>query len=97
MDISFWSDPVAIATLVLALVTAVLAGASFWTIRQNYNFRKKDNKQRLLDEIKEWALDIHKSSLEVHIPFIDMTRVRELEMQGYPTSDLPPENSNTLI
>ena len=64
MNIPSWldktlSDPVAIATLLLALVTAILAGASFWTIRQNYKFREKDRKERLLNEIIEWAIDIH--------------------------------------
>ncbi|GEM_PF-5653188 len=53
------SDPVAIATLVLALMTAILAGTSFWIIRQNYKFREKDRKERLLNEIIKWATDIH--------------------------------------
>jgi len=50
-----FKDPVAIATLVLALVTAILAITSFWIIQQNYKFREKDRKERLLNEIIQWA------------------------------------------
>ncbi len=60
MNIPSWldkilSDPVAIATLVLALVTAILAGASFWIIKQNYAFRKQDRRVTFLNEIRNWA------------------------------------------
>ncbi len=69
MDIPDWldkilSEPVAIATLVLAFVTAVLAVAAFWTIRQNHSFRKKEYKQKLLNEIVEWAIDVNKCGME---------------------------------
>ena len=59
-----YKDPVAIATLVLALVTAVLASTSFWIIQQNYKFREKDRKERLLNEIRAWVLEIKNISLE---------------------------------
>ena len=66
MDLPAWltgviSEPVAIATLVLALVTAILAGASFWTIRQTYNIRKTEKRERLLNEIIEWATEIQRT------------------------------------
>jgi len=43
------------ATGIMAFGTIILAIASFWTIRQNYKFREKDRKERLLNEIIEWA------------------------------------------
>ncbi len=73
-------------SLPLAIATGSLAAAAFWAIRQNYSFRKREYRHRLLKEVIKWAIDIHKSSLDVHIPFVDMSRIRELEMQDYPTS-----------
>jgi len=43
---------------VSALATLILAIAAFWTIRQNYNFRRQEKKERLLNEIIEWAMSI---------------------------------------
>jgi hypothetical protein len=54
----FSKDPVAIATLVLAFFTAILALGTFLIIRQNSKFREKDRKERLLYEIIEWATEI---------------------------------------
>lgn len=68
------SDPVAIATLVLALVTAVLAVASFRTIRQNYKFREKDRKERLLNEIIEWAINVAESGIEPDTPDLSVDK-----------------------
>jgi len=39
--------------------TFLLALAAFWAIWQNYIFRRKERKERLLNEIIEWAIDIH--------------------------------------
>jgi len=69
-----------------ALATLVLAVGAFWAIMDNRHARTVDRRERLLNEIVDWAMDLHKSSLEVNIPFIDMTRIRELEMQGMPTA-----------
>lgn len=69
---------------VTSLATLVLALGTFLTIWQNQSLQKRERKERLLNEILDWK-DIHKSSLEVNIPFIDMTRIRELEMQGFST------------
>lgn len=41
-----------------ALTTMLLAIAAFWTIRQNYIFRKRERKERLLKEIIEWAVNV---------------------------------------
>jgi hypothetical protein len=57
-DVNITNKYLAIGTLMLALVTLILAGASLWTIRQNYKLREKDRKERLLNEIIEWAMDV---------------------------------------
>jgi len=82
------SDPVAIATLVLALVTAVLALAAFWAIWQNYKFRERDRKERLLNEIIEWADDINNASLTPDISLeIKQLEAREVnKILRYATS-----------
>ena len=46
-----------------ALTTMLLALAAFWAIRQNYQFRRQEKKERLLNEIIEWATDVAKCSL----------------------------------
>ena len=45
-------------------VTFLLAIAAFWAIYQNYQLNKRERKERLLNEIIEWAEDIRKSSSE---------------------------------
>jgi len=64
-------DNLSLFTLLLACATLLLAGASFWTIRQNYKLRDKDRKERLLNEIIEWAVEIHTASLKTDLPKID--------------------------
>ena len=54
-----------------ALTTMFLALAAFWTIRQNYSFRKREQRRRLLNEIVEWATEIHTVSLKTDLPKID--------------------------
>ena len=44
----------AVGTLVLAFFTLVLALATFGVIWQNYRFKEKDKKEKLLNEILEW-------------------------------------------
>lgn len=73
MDPYSWNNPVAIATLILAFVTVSLAIAAFFTIR-NSNERekrrreeelakeKRERKERLLNEIIEWAIDITRAN-----------------------------------
>ena len=54
---------------VSALATLILAIAAFWAIRQNYNFRRQEKKERLLNEIIEWAEDISKCGIDAGIDF----------------------------
>lgn len=41
-----------------ALTTMLLAIAAFWNIRQTYGMRKAEKRERLLNEIIEWAIEI---------------------------------------
>jgi len=52
---------------VSALATLILAIAAFWAIRQNYNFRRQEKKERLLTEIIEWATDVRRYASIPHI------------------------------
>ena len=47
-----------IAIALTPWATLLLALAAFWAIRQNYSLHKRERKERLLNEIIEWALDI---------------------------------------
>ncbi|MFC1983954.1 hypothetical protein ACFLVO_02965 [Chloroflexota bacterium] len=47
-----------------ALTTMLLAIAAFWAIKQNYSFRREERKERLLNEIIEWAENIVNHVLE---------------------------------
>ncbi len=58
------SDPVATATLILALVTVFLAVGAFLSILQNHNLQKRERKERLLNEIIEWAEDISRGRFD---------------------------------
>jgi hypothetical protein len=78
MDISdFFKDPVAIATLVLALVTTVLAIGTFLTIRQNRIFREKDRKETQINEIKNWAMGIKEFSILPDVKFANIKITEE--------------------
>ncbi len=75
MNISDWldkilSDPVAIATLVLALVTAILAFAAFRSINEQRKDRIEDRKERLLNEIIEWAEDVLECIVEDNSEYV---------------------------
>ena len=81
------SDWITLGAAILVGGGTLFLGIMAWrTICQTRSIQKAEKRERLLNEIIGWAIDIHKSSLEVHIPFIDMSRIRELEMQSYPTS-----------
>ncbi len=58
-------DNLSLMTLLLAIATFILAGIAFWAILQNYNFRKQERKERLLNKIIEWAISISKANLEL--------------------------------
>jgi len=59
MDISDWLekwlDPVAIATLLLAVATFILAKKAQMSIEQNNSFRKNDRRIAFLNETRTWA------------------------------------------
>lgn len=58
---------------VSALATLILAIAAFWAIWQNYNFRRQEKKERLLNEIIEWAIDVTKGLGEEEFsPIMDL-------------------------
>jgi hypothetical protein len=50
-----------------ALATLLLALGAFWTIRQNYIFHRKERKEKLLNEIIEWANRAARCGYEEHI------------------------------
>jgi len=49
-----------IILLISAGVTFLLAIAAFWTIRQNYSLQRRERRERLLNEIIDWAIEILK-------------------------------------
>lgn len=68
MDWSDWLNPVAIATLILAIITSVLALAAFLAIRQTRNIQENEKREKLLNEIIEWAEDVGAYILNRNIP-----------------------------
>lgn len=62
MSLGEWINPVAIATFVLAIVTAVLAFAAFRSITENRRMRAEDreleSKRRRLDEVQHWINEV---------------------------------------
>lgn len=51
--------------------TFLLAIAAFWAIWQNRSLQIRERKERLLNEIIEWATEIHTASLKTDLPKID--------------------------
>ena len=60
-----------------ALATLLLALGAFETIRQNHQLHARERRERLLNEIIEWAIDIQKVSLEVDIPVNSVSLSKE--------------------
>ncbi len=56
--------------MVAALTTLLVAYAAFRTIRSNREKEERDKKERLLNEIVEWAIDIAKCGLEKEFKYI---------------------------
>jgi len=54
-----------------AIATFILAVAAFWAIWQNRGIQKRNRRERLLNEIIEWATEIHTASLKTDLPKID--------------------------
>ena len=59
---------VAIGTLILAIVTALLVGFTWLNIKNSSEREKRDRKERLLNEIIEWVTEIQTISLDINIP-----------------------------
>lgn len=68
---AFPTKVIALFTALLAGATLLLAIAAFGSIWQNYLLQKRDRKERLLKEIIEWATEIHTASLKTDLPKID--------------------------
>ena len=68
-----WLNPIAIATLVLAIVTAILAIAAFQSIKDTRRMRAEDresvSKGRRVDDVQSWINEVVKLRAESFIPF----------------------------
>jgi len=62
---------------VSALTTMLLAIAAFWSIRQNYQFRRREKKERLLNEIIEWAIDVAKPKYGLNLMLFSSSIISE--------------------
>jgi len=56
-------DTLSWMTLLLAVATFVLAGMALWSIMQNNALHKKERRERLLNEIVDWAEESAKSAI----------------------------------
>ena len=74
MSIDNWLAISAGATFLLAL-------AAFWAIWQNYSLRQKERKERLLNEIIEWAIDVTNWRSESKKVFKEMVGITDIKQQ----------------
>jgi hypothetical protein len=81
-----WAIIATFAAVIVALGIGVYNG---WRSKV---LEKKRNKRELLIEIKNWAVSLYLSPLEVEVPPTTMGRIQELAL----TSDLPKEAIDTL-
>ena len=65
---TFGSNVIPVATMVAAWTTLLVAYAAFRTIRSNREKESRDRKERLLNEIIEWAEDVASSFEPAEIP-----------------------------
>lgn len=66
--------------------TFLLALAAFWAIWQNYSFRKKEHKQRLLNEIIEWAEMVahwRSEGKNIFKEMVGITETKQLQLLTY--------------
>ena len=93
------SDP-STRDAILAFATVIMAFAAFWAIqsansreenRQKFELNKEDRerKERLLNEIIEWAIDVAKCEFSVYIkePPIIFSKLYEKDILAYNTED----------
>ena len=57
---------VAVGTLILAIVTALLVGFTWLNIRNTHEKEERDRKERLLNEIIEWAEDVARLNFNIY-------------------------------
>jgi hypothetical protein len=78
-----------IAIALMPWATLLLAFAAFWTIWQNYSLHKKERKERLLNEIIEWAVDVAKCEFTVNIqePLPIFSKLYEKSFREYEFQD----------
>ena len=58
METYGWNNPIVVATLILGLVTAVLAFTAFFTILQNRCFNRKERILNKLEKVIDWAVNV---------------------------------------
>ena len=63
-------DALTIMTGVLAIATFALAAISASSVIETRRMHTQEMKIRLLDEINEWVLDIHRSTTEIPLPIL---------------------------
>ncbi len=70
-------ENLSLMTLLLAIATFILAAIAFWAILQNYSFHKKERKERLLNEIIEFATETIEWDIEKD--YLAEKRLKEAE------------------
>ena len=59
-------DTLSSMTLILAIATFILAGIAAYSIWQNYRLQKRERRERLLNEIIEWAINVVNCNIGVN-------------------------------
>ena len=72
--------------------TFLLALGAFWAIRQTRNIQKAEKRERLLNEIIEWATNI----LRLNSDLFDFTESVRLEMSGISSRNIKKLYSDTV-
>jgi len=77
------------ATILYAGVTLLLIGVAVWTIMDNRYARRIDRKERLLNEIIEWAEDVATCEYSVSIekPSSIFTKLYDKDLRAYDIKD----------
>jgi hypothetical protein len=76
----------AVGTLILASVTAFLAFFTFLSVKSGYDREKRDRKERWLNEIIEWAINIINWRSEHKMVFkdiVDTKNIRDTQLRKY--------------
>jgi hypothetical protein len=76
--------------------TLLLAIAAFWSIWQNHLIQKRERKQRLLNEIIEWAIDIAKCESEQGFHTMSLLEL-EVAKESRKVQYLEADRRTTLI